>query len=107
MFCPTCGTSLLIDSQGPTNYFCQACPYTYQIKKPIKREAKIIRKQVEDVLGDSWGNTENSESTVCPRCERKGAMFFQMQIRSADEPMTTFYKCDKKECGHSWNDGGR
>ena len=40
----------------------------------------------------------------CPKCEHNRAYFMQMQTRSADEPMTTFYKCC--ECGHRWKDWG-
>jgi len=36
------------------------------------------------------------------RCDNRGAYFRQVQIRSADEPMTTFYKvslsCEGEEC---------
>lgn len=38
----------------------------------------------------------------CPKCEHTRAYYFQVQIRSADEPMTTFYKC--VSCGNRWND---
>jgi DNA-directed RNA polymerase III subunit RPC11 len=39
---------------------------------------------------------------VCPKCNHNEAYFMQMQIRSADEPMSIFYKCVK--CAHQWND---
>ena len=38
----------------------------------------------------------------CPHCEHNKAYFMQKQIRSADEPMTIFYKC--VECGGRWNE---
>jgi DNA-directed RNA polymerase III subunit RPC11 len=31
------------------------------------------------------------------------AYFMQIQIRSADEPMSTFYKCCK--CANQWREG--
>lgn len=31
----------------------------------------------------------------CAKCGRGFSHFSLLQIRSADEPMTTFYKCDK------------
>ena len=40
----------------------------------------------------------------CPKCEHPRAYFMQIQTRSADEPMTTFYKCCNGECGHRWRD---
>ena len=77
-------------------------------------------KEVEDVLGgaDSWKNVDTTEGALeasrlralmalhiaretdgyavnCvndERCDNRRAYFRQVQIRSADEPMTTFYK---------------
>lgn len=36
----------------------------------------------------------------CGRCKKRATTFYQMQTRSADEPMTLFIKCVK--CGHRW-----
>ena len=52
------------------------------------------RKEVDDVMGeDGWKNSDQADAQ-CPRegCEGARAAFHQVQIRSADEPMTTFYK---------------
>ena len=44
-----------------------------------------------------------STAAVCPQCGHKEAFYRQMQLRSADEPMTTFYKCaNLSKCGHNW-----
>lgn len=41
----------------------------------------------------------------CPNenCDGREAYYKQAQIRSADEPMTTFFRCVK--CGHDWREG--
>jgi len=53
------------------------------------------RKQVDDVMGGegAWDNVDNTEAQ-CPvqECGGDRAYFYMVQIRSADEPMTTFYK---------------
>lgn len=36
------------------------------------------------------------------KCDSDKAYFRQVQIRSADEPMTNFYKCVK--CATEWRD---
>jgi transcription elongation factor S-II len=36
----------------------------------------------------------------CGKCKKRRCTYYQMQTRSADEPMTTFVKC--VECGHRW-----
>jgi len=42
---------------------------------------------------------ENDESNYpCKKCESKKTFLFQLQTRSADEPMTTFIQC--KNCGY-------
>uniref|UniRef100_A0A8B9S7K4 DNA-directed RNA polymerase III subunit RPC10 n=1 Tax=Apteryx owenii TaxID=8824 RepID=A0A8B9S7K4_APTOW len=45
-----------------------------------------------------------SPAEPCPKCEHPRAYFMQIQTRSADEPMTTFYKCCNAQCGHRWRD---
>lgn len=41
----------------------------------------------------------------CPKCSHSVAYFMQIQIRSADEPMTTFFKCCNSSCNHRWREG--
>lgn len=52
---------------------------------------------------EAWKNVDSTDAT-CPNCSNDKAYFMQMQIRSADEPMTTFYKCTSPTCGHNWRD---
>ncbi|KAL0303986.1 UNVERIFIED_CONTAM: Transcription elongation factor TFIIS [Sesamum radiatum] len=37
---------------------------------------------------------------TCGRCKKKETTYYQMQTRSADEPMTTFVTC--VNCGNHW-----
>lgn len=48
-----------------------------------------------------WWNTI---AVTCPNCSYGQAYFMQIQIRSADEPMTTFYKCCNIDCSHRWKE---
>jgi transcription elongation factor S-II len=36
----------------------------------------------------------------CGKCKKRKCKYYQMQTRSADEPMTTFVTC--MECNHRW-----
>lgn len=57
--------------------------------KDIEREA-IKAKEDEGYVG----------ILMCGKCRsNKGTSYYQMQTRSADEPMTTFASC---KCGHRW-----
>mmetsp|Transcript_41299 Transcript_41299/g.54288 ORF Transcript_41299/g.54288 Transcript_41299/m.54288 type:complete len:106 (+) Transcript_41299:125-442(+) len=104
LFCPTCGNLLLVEN-SPTGmrFFCQTCPYIYAIHQKVSKKIPLKRKEVDDVLGGAaaWENVDRTE-TKCPFCEFTEAYFMQIQIRSADEPMTTFYKC--VDCKKQWND---
>lgn len=46
-------------------------------------------------------NTEmTTDSYTCSRCHKKECTYYQLQTRSADEPMTTFVTC--LNCGKRW-----
>ncbi|KAG6330319.1 hypothetical protein ID866_8770 [Astraeus odoratus] len=51
------------------------------------------RKEVDDVLGgdEMWKHADSTDAS-CDKCNNRRAFFYQLQIRSADEPMTTFYR---------------
>ncbi|KAJ9102414.1 DNA-directed RNA polymerase III subunit RPC10, partial [Naganishia friedmannii] len=51
----------------------------------------LKRKEVDDVMGGeaAWENVDKVPNT-CPKCDYGEAYYRQLQIRSADEPMTTF-----------------
>ena len=41
-----------------------------------------------------------TDDFTCYKCKSKKCTYYQMQTRSADEPMTTFVSC--LECGNRW-----
>lgn len=105
-FCPSDGTLLQImkNSEGQYFFVCKTCPYHCAIEQNCQRQIKNLNKKVvDDILGgaEAWENVDRTRA-VCPSCSHHMAYFMQMQIRSADEPMSVFYKCCK--CGHQWND---
>ena len=103
LFCPTCGNLLLVDTGASSQFFCQTCPYVYTITTKLSRKIKLNRKQVDDVLGgdEAWDNVDQSDA-LCPHCAHGKAYYMQVQTRSADEPMTIFYKC--VECKGRWKE---
>ena len=38
----------------------------------------------------------------CGKCRKSNCTYYQMQTRSADEPMTTFVQCVTPGCGNRW-----
>lgn len=107
VFCPTCGNILGVE-EGPASYMrlaCSSCPYVYNITKCTSTRTYPRLKEVDDVLGGAaaWANVDSTEER-CPKCSHPRAYFMQVQTRSADEPMTTFYKCCNHQCGHRWRE---
>ncbi|KAL2917862.1 RNA polymerase III C11 subunit [Polyrhizophydium stewartii] len=104
-FCPLCANLLLVKpGEYGNELFCQSCPYVSKITKPLSKRQQFARKAVDDVLGGagSWENVDQTDAS-CPKCEHNRAFFMQIQIRSADEPMSIFYKCVK--CSNQWREG--
>jgi DNA-directed RNA polymerase III subunit RPC11 len=102
--CPSCSNVLTVSTTtvdsssegGPSNRLeCLTCPYQYILTKRFYERKTFMRKEREDVFGGpgAWDNAQKAKMQ-CPKegCNGDEAAFFQVQIRSADEPMTGFYK---------------
>jgi DNA-directed RNA polymerase III subunit RPC11 len=109
-FCPLDGTLLQVRNAEHTSeqepsvfFFCSTCPYSRAITTQVTKRTFPTRKVVDDVLGGAgaWENVDRTKEN-CPMCTHDEAYFMQIQIRSADEPMSVFYKCVK--CNHQWNE---
>ena len=54
----------------------------------LDKDNTIVQKEVEDGI------------FKCRKCQSYKTTYYQLQTRSADEPMTTFITC--LECGKKW-----
>jgi len=62
--------------------------------KLLQREQKILE-----------GNQSRAtDQFKCRRCQKKECTYYELQTRSADEPMTIFITC--LNCGKEWRQGG-
>jgi DNA-directed RNA polymerase III subunit RPC11 len=104
LFCPTCANGLVISSEtGYNKWACNTCAYEFPISKQMTSRTKLKLKEVDDVLGgDEMWKHADSTAAQCDKCNHDQAYFYQLQIRSADEPMTTFYRC--ASCGFRWRE---
>jgi DNA-directed RNA polymerase III subunit RPC11 len=83
---------------------CRTCPYHYIIKKRYYERKVFKHVDQDDFFGGpkAWDNAPKCE-VQCAKEECNGmkAMFYSVQIRSADEPMTNFYKVSEGG-GEEW-----
>ena len=128
-FCPTCGNLLSIEKKKKKfkeeeefdddddddddkedelslHLCCKTCPYSYSIGGTFWSKTDVPirnKKRVDDVLGgdDAWKNVDTTRSR-CPKCSHDVAYFLMVQTRSADEPMTQFFRC--VECANQWKE---
>ena len=63
--------------------------------KPLIEDKKIRDKNMYDPQIDA-----NTDNFTCGKCKSKRCSYYQLQTRSADEPMTTFVTCI--DCGNRW-----
>ena len=67
----------------------------------IKNWQSIIDKRKAEVEYLSMRNKVNETTEFrCGRCKKNKTTYYQMQTRSADEPMTTFVTC--LNCNNKW-----
>ncbi len=72
---------------------------THQELEPDLWEPFIKRKQMIDK--NKYDNPKKiSSEFTCRKCKSNNCSHYQLQTRSADEPMTTFVSC--QDCGHRW-----
>ncbi|CAH2093476.1 unnamed protein product [Euphydryas editha] len=107
LFCPK-DFNLLMVEEGPESklrFACNTCPFVYEIKKKVIGRTFPKLKELDYIMGGSaaWENVDSTDA-VCPKCSHGKAFFMQLQTRSADEPMTTFYRCCNHKCAHNWRD---
>lgn len=66
---------------------------------PLKWVTMIELKKQRDK--NKYENTQKVTSQfICKKCRSRNCVWTCQQIRSADEPMTTFISCN--ECGNNW-----
>jgi len=71
---------------------------THQELNPEKWQVLIEKKIIKDKNKFESNLEASTDTFTCRKCKSKKCTFYQQQIRSADEPMTTFVTC--LDCGN-------
>ena len=73
---------------------------THQEICPDKWKKLIDDKKIRDKQKYEPNIEASTDNFTCNKCKSKKCTYYQLQTRSADEPMTTFVTC--LECGKRW-----
>jgi len=73
---------------------------THQELCPEKWKKLIDDKKIRDKQKYEPNIEASTDNFTCNKCKSKKCTYYQLQTRSADEPMTTFVTC--LECGKRW-----
>tara|TARA_B100000902_G_C27157894_1_gene837164 strand:- start:382 stop:894 length:513 start_codon:yes stop_codon:yes gene_type:complete len=73
---------------------------THQEMQPDKWEELINKKKIRDQYRYTPKLDANTDNFTCRKCKSTRCSYYQLQTRSADEPMTTFVTCI--DCGCRW-----
>ncbi|KAJ2768566.1 DNA-directed RNA polymerase I core subunit rpa12 [Coemansia nantahalensis] len=111
VFCATCAS--LLDSPGDQDHIvCHACGDDHEgtqfegIETVSRSQDTAFPSRLRNKrsLVQGVGEVERSNARVkevCQKCGAEEMEFHTMQMRSADEGQTVFYKCVK--CGHGFS----
>lgn len=102
-FCPKCGSITVPVKKGKRTYLkCRGCNYEKkQDVRALKITESIKKKRAVAVLEKDITPLPLMEKT-CPRCEHERSHWWLQQTRSADEPPTQFFRCEK--CKYTWRE---
>ena len=73
---------------------------THQEMLPSRWEPLIKKKEERDKEKYAPKLEANTDNYTCRKCGSKKCSYYQLQTRSADEPMTTYVTCI--DCGTRW-----
>eukprot|EP01063_Lacrimia_lanifica_P004230 TRINITY_DN1235_c2_g1_i1.p1 TRINITY_DN1235_c2_g1~~TRINITY_DN1235_c2_g1_i1.p1 ORF type:complete len:624 (+),score=288.69 TRINITY_DN1235_c2_g1_i1:69-1940(+) len=65
-----------------------------------RKERKETHEYMREAMRTDFMKPATTEQFKCGRCGHRKCTYFEMQTRSADEPMTTFVTC--MVCGNAW-----
>ena len=78
----------------------QLCKMTHQEMRPEKWRKLIDAKIKRDKNMTSVNMSAATDEFKCYKCKKNKCTYYQLQTRSADEPITTFITC--LVCGNRW-----
>lgn len=81
---------------------CSMCGYLYAISKEITKATPMTPKKSDGLIDEDDNLKFVSKCGKRCECGSEEVSFVELQTRSADEPMTIFYKCIR--CKKVWRE---
>ncbi len=108
-FCPDCSSLLRKKNKDGIIYLFCKCGYQKKletnenvIKQMVIKKKKALEKNLLILSEEDRISIHPKVSKICPKCGYAEAEAWQRQMRSADEPSTSFFKCVK--CKYTWRE---
>ena len=107
-YCDECESLMYITKKdGEEILICRRCGFSKSCGDEVDKDSYKIGVQIRHTVKDQTEIIRDSDLKVmpktraeCPKCQHKEAEYWQLQTRSADEGMTTFYRCTN--CKYTW-----
>ncbi|EIJ88268.1 hypothetical protein NEPAR06_0326 [Nematocida parisii] len=100
-FCNKCMNRLSVETvNSRSTFLCEECNYRKEIPGTFRTKTKLTPKV--ELIEKSKPKELPERNALCPECSFTKANYYQMQTRSADEPMTIFNTCTR--CKHTWRE---
>ena len=108
-FCPECSNLLRKRTMNGKAVLHCRCGYQKEceidqedVDRKIQQKKKALDKNLIIVNPEDKITVNVKIRNSCPKCGHHTAEAWQEQTRSADEPSTSFFKCEK--CKFSWRE---
>ncbi|KAI8144239.1 transcription elongation factor S-II [Fennellomyces sp. T-0311] len=89
----------VVSGELPVGKLCSMSVEDMASEEAKARDRKLAEEALFNARGAGSAQAE-TDMFMCGKCKGRKTTYFQMQTRSADEPMTTFVTC--VNCGNHW-----
>lgn len=97
-FCPKCGSIMMPKATKTGAQLTCGCGYKEEAQN-VELKEKTTHKDKEITVIEKEHTINVIVDADCPKCHHQLAEHWEIQTRSADEPATRFFKCQK--CAHT------
>jgi transcription elongation factor S-II len=89
------------EGEFPLSALPTLTPYEMYPENWFMLKDKLVQREQKILEGNKSRATDQFK---CRRCQKRECTYYELQTRSADEPMTIFITC--LNCGKEWRQGG-